>query len=358
MCEMDPESTELTPPSRDLVSPSQPPLPACMRGIPRIRLANLPTPLQEMRSLSGVFNGPNLYIKRDDLTGLAGGGNKTRKLEFIVPNALEMGADSLITAGGPQSNHCRQTAAAAARCGLECHLILSGEPPPRNEGNLLLDQLLGATIHWARERPREDVMAEVASVLRSAGRRPSIIPVGGSNRIGALGYALALVELNDQLEAAGLPIDDIVFATSSGGTQAGMIVGAALTGFAGRILGISIDQLPDEESSFRFRESVAQIASQAANDLNLSHLFDADDVEIVYDFLGGGYGVIGELEVEALRLLARTEGILAGPVYTGRALGGLFELIRRRRFRTGENVLFWHTGDETTLHAYSDRLQT
>ena len=357
MRKMDLESTELTPQSRDLGSPPQPPLPASMAEIPRIRLANLPTPLQELRKLSAALEGPNLYIKRDDLTGLAGGGNKTRKLEFIVPNALEMGADCLITAGGPQSNHCRQTAAAAARCGLKCHLILSGGPPSRMEGNLLLDQLLGATIHWAQERPREDVMTEVASDLRSAGRRPSIIPVGGSNRIGTLGYALALAELKDQLETAGLLIDNIVFATSSGGTQAGLILGAALTGFAGRILGISIDQVPDEESSFKFRKSVAQIASQAASDLNLPHRFEADDVEIVYDFLGGGYGVVGELEVEALRLLARTEGILAGPVYTGRAFGGLLELIRRREFRPGENVLFWHTGDECALHAYTERLQ-
>ena len=328
-----------------------------MAEIPRIRLANLPTPLQEMRRLSAALEGPNLYIKRDDLTGLAGGGNKTRKLEFLVPNALELGADCLITAGGPQSNHCRQTAAAAARCGLECHLILSGEPPSRMEGNLLLDQLLGATIHWAQERPREDVMTEVANDLRSAGRRPSLIPVGGSNRIGTLGYALALVELKDQLKAAGLLIDNIVFATSSGGTQAGLILGAALTGFSGRILGISIDQLPDEQSSCKFRKSVARIASQASSDLNLPHRFEADQVEIVYDFLGEGYGIVSELEVEALRLLARTEGILAGPVYTGRAFGGLLDLILRRKFRTDENVLFWHTGDECALHAYTERLQ-
>lgn len=354
---MDLEASELRPQSRDLILPPQPPLPECMAGIPRIRLANLPTPLQEMRRLSAAIGGPKLYIKRDDLTGLAGGGNKTRKLEFIIPNSLEKGLDCLITAGGPQSNHCRQTAAAASRCGLECHLIFSGGPPSRMEGNLLLDQLLGATIHWAQKRPREKLMVKVASDLQAAGRRPAIIPVGGSNRIGALGYALAFVELKNQLEAADLPIDTIVFATSSGGTQAGLILGAALTGFSGRILGISIDQVADEDSSFKFRERVAQIANEAAGDLHLPYRFEVDDVEVVYDFLGEGYGVIGTLEVEALRLLARTEGILAGPVYTGRALGGLLEMIRQRRFETGETVLFWHTGDDCTLHAYVEKLQ-
>ena len=342
--------------SRDLILHQEPFLPDSIAKLPRLRLANLPTPIQEMRRLSEALEGPSLYIKRDDLTGLATGGNKTRKLEFLVADALKHEADCLLTAGGPQSNHCRQTAAAAARCGLESHLILSGTAPTRLEGNLLLDQILGANIHWAKERLRNELMTELAGELEAAGGRPYVIPVGGSNRIGALGYAVAFLELQDQLKTADLTFDTIVFATSSGGTQAGLLLGAALADFTGRVLGISIDQAPDGESSFRYKEFVRDIANEAAEDLNLSIRFSADDIAINYDFLGQGYGVVGDLERDALRMLARTEGILAGPVYTGRAVGGLIELIRREKFRSAENVLFWHTGDESTIHAYGHAL--
>lgn len=305
-----------------------------------------------MRRLTAALGGPELFIKRDDLTGLATGGNKARKLEFLIADALGHGADCVITAGGPQSNHCRLTAAAAARVGLKCHLVIGGSPPPQAEGNLFLDRILGAQIHWTARGAREQRMEELAAELRSAGAKPYIIPIGGSTPIGALGYVAAMFELREQLSAAELSLNHVFFATSSGGTQAGLMLGAALTDFPGRITGVSIDQLPDATSPFKYREFVANLANDAAQHLRSRHKFSPDDVIINYDYLGGGYGVIGNLEREAVSLLARTEGILVGPVYTARALGGLIDLIRKGAFHADEKVLFWHTGDETALHAY------
>jgi D-cysteine desulfhydrase family pyridoxal phosphate-dependent enzyme len=342
-----------SPLSRDLASQSQTHLPDCLERLSRLALAQLPTPLQEMRRLTAFLGGPRLFIKRDDLTGLATGGNKARKLEFLIADALDKEADCVITAGGPQSNHCRLTAAAAARVGLKCHLVLGGDPPSRAEGNLLLDEILGAQIHWVSKYAREQRMEELAVELRSAGAKPYIIPIGGSTPIGALGYVAAMYELSEQLVAANLSLGHIFFATSSGGTHAGLTLGAGLTGFSGKLTGISIDQVPDETSPYKYREFVANLANDAAGHLRSSYRFSADDIFINYDYLGGGYGVVGDLERKAVTLLAQSEGILVGPVYTARALGGLIDLIHQGAFRPNENVLFWHTGDETALHAYA-----
>ncbi|MBX3433896.1 MAG: D-cysteine desulfhydrase family protein [Pirellulales bacterium] len=325
--------------------------------IPRIRLGNMPTPLVDLPRIAAEYGGPPLGIKRDDLTGLATGGNKTRKLEFLVADAVRRECDCLITAGGPQSNHCRQTAAAAAIAGLECHLVLGGEPQPR-VGNLLLDELLGATIHWTPRERRTARMEELAAELTRVGRCPDIIPVGGSNARGALGYVAAMAELVEQLPACGSRAPHLVFPTSSGGTQAGIVLGAKLAGFAGRITAISVDQIPDEyvpdeRAEERFLAHVSTVANKAAALLGVPSVLTADDFATNYDYLGAGYGIVGDLEREAIRLLARREGVLVGPVYSGRAFGALLDMARRGAFAEDEAVVFWHTGDESALHAYA-----
>ena len=323
--------------------------------LPRQRFAKLPTPIDELANLSKQLGGPRLLVKRDDLTGLATGGNKTRKLEFLIADALAQGANAVITAGGPQSNHCRQTAAAAAIAGLDCHLVLGGDPQPPL-GNLLLDELLGATIHWTPRPNRNARMGELARQLEAEGRQPYVIPVGGSNAIGALGYVAAMYELMDQLAEQGRGVDHIVFATSSGGTQAGIVLGARLAGFAGQTTAISIDQTPDEDSEEKFLAEVCRVANLAAVLLKTEVRLAVEDFHTNYDYLGAGYGVVGELERHAIRLLAQTEGLLVGPVYTGRAAGAMVDLVRRGAFAAQETVLFWHTGDDAALHAYAKEL--
>jgi D-cysteine desulfhydrase len=326
-----------------------------LRIPPRFKLARLPTPLEELPNLPRKLGGPRLLVKRDDLTGLATGGNKSRKLEFLIADARAQGADCIITAGGPQSNHCRQTAAAAAIAGLGCHLVLGGEPQAPI-GNLLLDELLGARVHWTAKPHRNARMASLAAELEAAGRSPYIIPVGGSNAIGAIGYVLAMYELVAQTAEQGVAIDRIVFATSSGGTQAGMVLGAALAGFKGRLTAISIDQPPDHQSDEKFLAEVCRIANCTAVLLETDVRLGVGDLDTNYEYMGGGYGVVGHLERDAIRLVASSDGLLLGPVYTGRAAGGMIDLIRRGAISADETVLFWHTGDEAALHAYGREL--
>jgi D-cysteine desulfhydrase family pyridoxal phosphate-dependent enzyme len=318
---------------------------------PRTSLAFLPTPLHPLPHLSARLGGPSLWVKRDDQTGPAFGGNKVRKLEFLLGEAIAQGADTLITPGAPQSNHARQTAAAAARAGLKCALVLRGEPPAEVTGNILLDRLLGADIVWAGRRNTAEVMDEVAAELRARGQRPFVIPLGGSNATGALGYVAALIELVDQCQAGGLAFDAIVFATSSGGTQTGMVAGARLAGYGGRILGVSVDHRAGE-----FVQTLVPLANAVAGRLGLLASFSAGDFEVRDDYLGGGYAVMGEAERQAIRLAAESEGLLVDPVYTGRALAGLIDLIRRGEFKSGQNVLFWHTGGTPALFAYAKQL--
>jgi D-cysteine desulfhydrase family pyridoxal phosphate-dependent enzyme len=298
---------------------------------------------------------PQLWIKRDDQTGLATGGNKTRKLEFLVGDALAAGADTLLTVGAIQSNHCRQTAAAAVRAGLACELILGGQPPAEPNGNLLLDQLLGATLHWTTRENRLPRLAEVTEALLAAGRRPYPITYGGSDPVGATGYVFALEEVYCQAEALGLKLDAIVIPSSSGGTQAGLVAGAWLLGWDVPIIGVSID-----EAEARLQHMVADLASQTTAHLGRPHRFEPSDIVVDAGYLGGGYGVLGDLEREAIRLLARTEGILLDPVYTGRGFGGLLDRLRRpeglaKPLGAGA-VLFWHTGGAPALFAYAPGL--
>jgi len=314
-------------------------------------LAHLPTPLQKLERLSKHLNGPEIYVKRDDMTGLATGGNKTRKLEFLLADALAQGCDHLITTGAPQSNHCRQTAAAAAQCGLGCSLVLKGTEPAHCTGNILLDRLLGAHLYWTNGGERNELIAEVTAELRAMGRKPYVIPLGGSNVMGATSYVLAMQELVEQLRAAHINVDFIVLASSSGGTQAGMVLGAAVTSFRGNILGISIDQ-PAEE----LKTQVAALATATATHLGLGLTPLADKVEVNDDYLGDGYAIVGEPEREAIQMVAQLEGLLLDPVYTGRAMAGLIDLIRWGAFTRGQSVLFWHTGGTAALPAFADRL--
>jgi D-cysteine desulfhydrase len=301
-----------------------------------------------MPRLSKAVGGPRLLIKRDDQTGLATGGNKTRKLEFIVGEALRRGAETLVAIGAVQSNHVRQTAAAAAASGLRCVAVLGGERPPIANGNLLLDRLLGARVVFAGERDREAVAAEVAA----AERRAYPIPYGGSDEVGAAGFAAALEELKAQLDAARLHVDRVVFASSSFGTQAGLCVAAKALGFDAQLAGIAIDSARAE-----LQVAVADIAARLAARLGLAVSVKAEDV-VGYDaYVGGGYGVMGPAEREAIELTARTEGILLDPVYTGRAMAGLIDLVRRREFGADETILFWHTGGTPALFAYAGELQ-
>lgn len=317
----------------------------------RVQIAHLPTPIEKCERLSKHLSGPDIYIKRDDQTGLATGGNKTRKLEFLLAEALAKGHDHLVTTGAPQSNHCRQTAAAAAKFGLGCGLVLRGKPPETTTGNILLDHLLGAHIYWAGSRPTNAVIPEVMEELRKMGRKPYLIPLGGSNVLGATGYVYAMQELMAQLEAQHLNIDFIVFATSSGGTQAGIVLGAEIFNFRGQILGISVDH-PAEN----VKAQVGALATATATHLGVETAVLGSRIAVNDDYLGEGYAKVGEPEREAIQLVAQLEGILLDPVYTGRAMAGLIDLIRWGAFTRGQNVLFWHTGGTAALPAFADKI--
>jgi D-cysteine desulfhydrase family pyridoxal phosphate-dependent enzyme len=316
--------------------------------LPRTPLAHLPTPVTPLERLTQALGGARIFIKRDDLTGLAGGGNKTRKLEFLVADALAAGADTLITVGAPQSNHCRQTAAAAAMVGMRCILVLRGDPPVSCTGNILLDKLLGAELRFSGTRSREEVMDEIVSAELKEGHNPYPIPLGGSTALGAVAFALAVEELLWQTDVR---FDRIVFASSSGGTQGGLMAGSHRLGFRGQILGISVDE-PLE----RLREIVAPIARETIRLLGGSAAIGVAEVDASADYLGGGYGVLGDPEREAIKLFARHEGILLDPVYTGRAAAGMIDMIRRGVIGKDEVVLFWHTGGVPALWAYADEL--
>jgi D-cysteine desulfhydrase family pyridoxal phosphate-dependent enzyme len=310
--------------------------------IPRIRFAHLPTPIEPLPRLSESLGGPHLLVKRDDQTGLAFGGNKTRKLEFLVAEAQAGGADTLITAGALQSNHCRQTAAAAAKFGFGCILVLVGEPPAQVSANLLLDQLFGAKIIWAKKTDRDATLMDTFNKVVKQGHKPYLVPYGGSNSTGALGYAFAMEEFVGQ----GMKADWITFASSSGGTQAGLVLGGRIFNYPGKVLGISVD-----EPEGVLQERVAKLASETSERLWSRIEFAADEVLVNADYATPGYGILTRAEREAIQLFAKYEGLLLDPVYTGRAAAGLIDLIHKGFFKKDETVLFWHTGGQPALFA-------
>ncbi len=314
-----------------------------MNTIPCMHFAHLPTPIEELPRLTQTLGGPRILVKRDDQTGLAFGGNKTRKLEFLVAEAREQGADVLISAGAIQSNHCRQTVAAAARFGFACTLVLTGERPSQPTANFLLDQLFGAEIITVSDRKdRDRVLQETFDKAVAAGKKPYLVPYGGSSVTGAMGYTFAMEELMRQ----NINPDWIVFGTSSGGTHAGIVLGQRLFGFKGRALGISID-----ESVADLKKNVSVLATRASEKLGERIEFTGDDVLANDDYCQAGYGVFGDGEREAIKLFASAEGLLLDPVYTGRAAAGMIDLIRKGVFKKDETVLFWHTGGQPALFA-------
>ncbi len=321
-----------------------------MKSLPRLKIAHLPTAVEALPRLSSDLAGPMILVKRDDQTGLALGGNKTRKLEFLMAEAQANGARTVISAGAVQSNHCRQTAAAAARFGFDCILVLnlppekdvSPEAMKQANGNLLLDHLLGAEIVWTEIDQREHDLKATFQKAWDEGRRPYMIPYGGSNPTGATGYVFAIQELLNQKVSP----DWLIIPSSSAGTQAGLVLGARLFGYSGKILGISID-----EPAEKLKAHVAQLATQTADLLGERIVFSSDEIFVNDDYLGAGYGVMGKNEIEAIKLFASKEGLLLDPVYTGRAAAGLIDLIRRGYFDPSQKVLFWHTGGATALFA-------
>ncbi|MFQ5958602.1 MAG: D-cysteine desulfhydrase family protein, partial [Alphaproteobacteria bacterium] len=294
---------------------------------PRVRLAHLPTPLEPLPALSRHLGGPRLYVKRDDCTGLATGGNKTRKLEFLMADALERGADTVITCGGVQSNHARQTAAAAAKLGLACHLVQQerapwNDPDYRETGNLFLDRLLGAHFHSVpSEVDRAPAMERVTDELRARGARPYVIPGGGSNEIGGLGYAGCALEIVEQANAEDLAVDYVVLPSGGGGTQGGLVAGLAALNSGIRAIGIDIDAEGEAVAG-----RVHAVAAGTAALLGVRGGVADDAVSVNFDYAGEDYGRPTPEMVEAVTLLARIEGLVLDPVYSGKAMAGLIGL--------------------------------
>lgn len=310
------------------------------------------TPIEKLPHLSKLLNGPSIYIKRDDLLGLAGGGNKTRKLEFLIADAIHQGADTIVTCGALQSNHCRLTLAAAVKEGLRCQLVLEeGVATPYDpdaNGNNLLFKLLGA--ESIKVVPHgSDVIAEMHALgeeLATAGRKPYLIPIGGSNELGSVGYVACAQEILQQTFETGLVLDDVVVASGSGGTQAGLIVGFTASSAPIKVHGINVSR-PNETQILKITELVHQTASY----LNISDNHLSTSVHCYDGYVGEGYTIPTQGMIEAVQMLARTEGILLDSVYTGKVMAGLIDLIRNGTFKKEDNVLFIHTGGSPSLYA-------
>jgi L-cysteate sulfo-lyase len=327
--------------------------PAALRDalarVPSIPFAPQPTPVEPMPRLAAMIGGgPRLLVKRDDAMTFGFGGNKVRKLAFVAARALVEGADTLITAGGVQSNHARATAAAAAKMGLRAVIVASGVPQERATANALLDALLGAeVVYVGRPDERTAKMHEIAASLRAAGRRPFEIPIGASTPLGALGYVQAIVELLDQMPAP----DVIVHSTSSGGTQAGIIAACRLLGLSTRVVGISADD-PAVSIQAQIRTIVSGIGEVIELDIHAEQaLARGAAIEIDDRFVGDGYAVPTAASQEALQLSARTEALFLDPTYTAKAMAALIAYVRQQRFKEGQTVLFWHTGGQVGLFA-------
>ncbi|TCT03102.1 D-cysteine desulfhydrase [Paralcaligenes ureilyticus] len=320
---------------------------------PRLHFAHLPTPLEPMERLTKHLGGPRLWIKRDDCTGLSSGGNKTRKLEFLMADAIAQKADTVITQGATQSNHARQTAAIATKLGMRCHILLEDRTGYTDEsynhnGNVLLDQLHGAIV--SRRAGGTDMaaaMEQLADELRQNGKHPYIVPGGGSTPVGALGYVNAALELLTQANDRGLVISHLVHATGSAGTQAGLVAGLVGSRSNIPVLGISVRAAREKQENM-----VYDLACRTTDYLGLKDIIRRDDVVANSDYVGSGYGQPTDGMVEAVNLLAQTEGILLDPVYSGKGMAGLIDLIRKGYFDKERDVVFLHTGGSAALFGY------
>lgn len=322
----------------------------------RVSLCHQPTPIEPMPRLSELLGGPRIFIKRDDCTGLATGGNKTRKLEFLIGEALKENANTVVTQGAVQSNHVRQTAAAACKFGMKCHVLLERRVPGRDNsyeetGNVLLDNIFGAT-HEFREGGL-DMNAEAEAVterLRAEGHRPYFIPGGGSNPTGALGYANCAQEIADQTKASGQHFDWLVMGTGSTGTQAGLVAGFHTIGHALPVMGVSVRQPRERQMNAVHALTQKTLETLGATGLPLSKILVDDG------YVGEGYGIPADTTLEAIRLTAQQEGILLDPVYSAKGMAGLIGMVRQGFFKPTDNVLFLHTGGAVALFAYQDQI--
>ncbi|UHL64281.1 D-cysteine desulfhydrase [Paralcaligenes sp. KSB-10] len=326
-----------------------------LAAYPRVRLGHFPTPLEFMPNLTRHLDGPNIYIKRDDCTGLATGGNKTRKLEFLVAQAIAEGADTLITQGAVQSNHARQTIAAAARVGMKCKILLEQRVSDATDdyehsGNVMLDGLMGGEIvaRLPSGTDMQQAMESLATELRSAGGKPYVIPGGGSTPVGALGYVACAQELLNQSFETGMRIDHVVHATGSTGTQAGLVVGLRASNSGIPVYGVSVraPKQKQEENVWKLVQSTLDYMRLPASSVERA------DIVANSDFVGEGYGIPTDSMIEAVRLTAELEAILLDPVYSGKGMAGLIGLIRSGHFKKGENVVFIHTGGSAGLFGY------
>ena len=324
-----------------------------LADFPRIGLAHLPTPLEHLPRLSEALGGPNIWVKRDDCTGLGGGGSKTRKLDFLMAAARQQGADTVITLGALQSNHTRLTAAATAKLGMSCHLLLTDiaidtDRDYRGNGNFLLNRIFGAYLHHLPSDSDLEVATEsLVAELRETGRNPYVIPSGGSNALGALGYVDCAFELVAQTDNQQLSINHVVLATGSGGTQAGLLVGLHLQKSAVTVLGICTGRSAEKQ-----RRNVGKLCRDTLELLGCKRALPREAVRTNDDYLGQGDGVPTRGMIKAVSLAARTEGLLLDPVYTGKAMAGLADLVRQGKFSNDDNVVFLHTGGSQALFGY------
>ena len=325
---------------------------------PRLHFAHLPTPLEPLSNLTKLLGGPSLYIKRDDCTGLATGGNKTRKLEFLIADALQQGADTVVTHGAVQSNHVRQTAAAACRYGLACSALLERRVEGYGDlydstGNVMLDRLFAAELRYVDAgTDMEGGCADVAQKVEVDGGKPYYIPGGGSNTVGALGYVNAALELLQQANDRSLRIDSVIVGTGSTGTQSGLV-----TGFEGANSGIDVLGICVRRPKEPQEQAVHELASATAEKLGIKGGIDKNRVISNGDYVGNGYGYPTEGTIEAINLLARHEGILLDPVYSAKAMAGLIDLVRQGAFSKKDNLVFVHTGGAMALFGYEKHWQ-
>jgi len=326
-----------------------------LETFPKVNLANLPTPLEELKQLSEFLGGPRIFVKRDDCTGLAMGGNKTRKFEFVLGEALSQGVDTIITEGPIQSNSVRQAAAACNKLGLDCHLVLSTQcvwhqPGYEYTGNRLLLELLGSKMHFAdTEFDRPALMEKVAASLTAAGKSPFIVPTGASNATGSLGYTYCAQEIMDQAKERGFTPDRIIVASGSGGTQGGLVAGLVAMKEAVDVIGIDIDALPDEVHNWSLecaRGAGELLGIEVAEEL----------IKVKAGYAGSAYALPTTEMIEAIKLVARIEGLILDPVYSGKAMFALIDMIKSGEIAKEEMVVFIHTGGTPNLYAYSSVL--
>jgi L-cysteate sulfo-lyase len=325
---------------------------------PRAKLATLPTPLQFLPNLTKKLGGPKIWVKRDDLTGIAFGGNKARKLEYILGEAQAQKADVIVTGAGFQSNWCTQAVAAAKKLGLEIYLIKSA--PYDNydskewDGNHLLHHLMGAHVKTVKKDKRMEITRSTIEQLKSDGRKPYYSPVGGSDPTGASAYMNAVLELTHQANEEGIHFDSLIHATGSGGTQSGLIMGAKAFNTGIKIIGAAVGRGDKQEQIQKIREILVESKKKYGLDFN----FDDKDIVIYNEYVGGGYGFMSNAKLEAIKLLAENEGLLIDPVYTATAMACLIDLVRKKQFKKSDNIVFLHTGGAVALFPYKDPIRS